>query len=168
VFKVENIDDYRAKAPELLKDSDLVLAQEYLPTDFDWRVGVLDSKPLFVCRYFMSKDHWQIYNHAGKGDEAEGDFETIPVAEAPPGAIEAALQAANLIGDGFYGVDLKQKGENFYVIEINDNPNVDAGIEDRVLGAELYERIMRSFLERIERLKQRAEDEARATVAARA
>ncbi len=160
VFKVEDEPAFRLKAAELLEDSDLLLAQEFLPTDFDWRVGVLDRRPLFVCRYFMSRDHWQIYNHAGKGDDFEGEFETIPVEAAPPGLIEVALEAANLIGDGLYGVDLKQKGDRFYVIEINDNPNVDAGIEDRVLGQELYDRIMRSLLERIEASKQRAEEEA--------
>jgi glutathione synthase/RimK-type ligase-like ATP-grasp enzyme len=161
VFKVEDEEQFRTKADELLKDSDLVLAQEFLPTDFDWRIGILDRQPLFVCRYYMSRDHWQIYNHARRGDEAEGSFETLPVDAAPPAVIETALKAANLIGDGFYGVDLKQKGDNFYVIEINDNPSVDAGIEDRVLGQSLYERIMQSLLDRIERSKQRAEEEAR-------
>ena len=28
---------------------------EYLPTDFDWRVGIFDRKPLFVCKYFMAE-----------------------------------------------------------------------------------------------------------------
>lgn len=162
VFKVADERELRTRAAALLKDSDLVLAQEFLPTDFDWRVGVLDRKPLFVCRYYMSRDHWQIYNHAAKGDDSAGHFDTIPVEEAPPGVIATALDAANLIGDGFYGVDLKQKGDDVYVIEINDNPNVDAGIEDRVLGDEIYTRIMQSILDRIESSKQRAEEEARA------
>jgi hypothetical protein len=35
-------------------------------------------------------------------------------------------------------------------MEINDNPNVDAGNEDAVLGDPLYEEIMRVFLRRIE------------------
>jgi glutathione synthase/RimK-type ligase-like ATP-grasp enzyme len=47
-------------------------------------------------------------------------------------------------------VDLKDMGGKAYVIEVNDNPNVDAGIEDLVLGDELYERIMRSIFNRIE------------------
>ena len=42
-----------------------------------------------------------------------------------------------------------------YVIEVNDNPNIDAGFEDAVLKEELYRRIMAGFLERIERLKAR-------------
>ena len=162
VFKVATEAQLRTKAAELLKDSDLVLAQEFLPTDFDWRVGVLDRQPLFVCRYYMSRDHWQIYNHAAKGDDSMGNFDTLPVDQAPPAVIATALEAANLIGDGFYGVDLKQKGDEVYVIEINDNPNVDAGVEDRVLGEEIYTRIMQSILNRIEASRQRAEEEARA------
>ena len=47
--------------------------------------------------------------------------------------LRIALKAANLIGDGFYGVDLKQVGNRYYVMEVNDNPNVDAGNEDGVL-----------------------------------
>ena len=44
------------------------------------------------------------------------------------------------------------------VIEVNDNPNIDAGIEDHVLGDELYERIMRVFVDRLdERTRARGE-----------
>ena len=41
-----------------------------MPTQFDWRVGVLNRQPLYVCQYFMSKNHWQIVKH-----EADGRFE---------------------------------------------------------------------------------------------
>jgi glutathione synthase/RimK-type ligase-like ATP-grasp enzyme len=37
-----------------------------------------------------------------------------------------------------------------YVIEINDNPNIDSGVEDAVLKDELYNRIMQSIFKRIE------------------
>jgi len=36
------------------------------------------------------------------------------------------------------------------VIEINDNPNLDAGVEDAVLGPRLYDKVMNVFLERME------------------
>ena len=58
---------------------------------------------------------------------------------------------ANLIGDGLYGVDLKEVDGKPLVIEVNDNPNIDAGIEDAVLGSELYRTIMEGFLRRIEK-----------------
>jgi glutathione synthase/RimK-type ligase-like ATP-grasp enzyme len=39
------------------------------------------------------------------------------------------------------------------VIEINDNPNIDAGIEDKILKERLYEIIMEVFLTRIKSQK---------------
>jgi glutathione synthase/RimK-type ligase-like ATP-grasp enzyme len=72
---------------------------------------------------------------------------------APRRAVGVALKAANLIGDGLYGVDVKESNKKFYVIEVNDNPNVDVGVEDAILRDELYNRIMEVFLDRIERSK---------------
>jgi glutathione synthase/RimK-type ligase-like ATP-grasp enzyme len=48
---------------------------------------------------------------------------------------------------------VKQSGGKFYMIEVNDNPNIDAGCEDLVLRDELYRRIMELFVSRIERRK---------------
>jgi glutathione synthase/RimK-type ligase-like ATP-grasp enzyme len=59
------------------------------------------------------------------------------------------VRAATLIGDGLYGVDLKQVGDRCYVIEVNDNPNIDAGNEDSVLGEALYREVLGVFLRRI-------------------
>ena len=42
VFKVYDEAELHRRASELLEDSDLILAQEYVPTQFDWRVGVLN------------------------------------------------------------------------------------------------------------------------------
>ena len=78
---------------------------------------------------------------------------TLPVAKAPKKVVNAALKAAAAIGDGLYGVDLKQVGDKVYVIEVNDNPNIDAGFEDEVLQDELYLRVVEVFLKRIERRK---------------
>lgn len=62
-----------------------------------------------------------------------------------------AVETARLIGQGLYGVDLKQTGNRVLVIEVNDNPNLDAGIEDAVLGDELYRRVLLAFVQRLER-----------------
>ena len=61
-----------------------------------------------------------------------------------------ATKAAGLIGDGLYGVDLKQVNGRILVMEVNDNPSVDAGVEDAVLRDDLYRAIMRGFVERLE------------------
>ncbi len=83
----------------------------------------------------------------------EGKVETIPVEHVPTKVLRAALKAANLIGDGLYGVDLKQAGGKVFVMEVNDNPNIESGVEDQVLKEEIYLRIMRVFLRRIEQRK---------------
>jgi glutathione synthase/RimK-type ligase-like ATP-grasp enzyme len=152
VVKVHSEEALMTKVDELLEQSELVLAQEYLPTDFDWRVAVLDQRPLFVCKYYMAPGHWQIIKH-DHVHTSEGKTEALSIGEAPNEVIDIAVRAAGLIGDGFYGVDLKQVGDQCYVIEINDNPNVDAGNEDGVLGDALYREVMGVFLKRIEALK---------------
>jgi glutathione synthase/RimK-type ligase-like ATP-grasp enzyme len=152
VEKAENRIELLEKAKRLLNDSELIIAQQYLPTDYDWRVGIIDKTPLYACKYYMAKNHWQIIKRQGSRKE-EGLFETISLAQTPPKVLQTALKAANLIGDGLYGVDLKQVGNHYYIIEVNDNPSINAGCEDKVLREDLYLTIMRSFLERIERRK---------------
>lgn len=149
VKKVNNFLELENKLKEMLKTSDLIIAQEFLPSEYDWRVGVLDRKPLFACKYFMAKGHWQIYNWDIKSEYNYGKSLALPIEEVPDFILASALKAANQIGDGFYGVDLKEIDSKAYVIEVNDNPNVEAGYEDRVLGDELYLKIMQSFLNRI-------------------
>lgn len=153
VFKVADHDELMAILDEVFDASDLVIAQEYIPTPFDWRVGVLDGKPLFVCQYFMARKHWQIVKHGGeKGPEA-GGVKTWPVDAAPARVVEIATRAARLIGDGLYGVDLKESAGSVYVIEVNDNPNIDAGIEDAVLKDGLYRLVIQALIRRIEHRK---------------
>jgi glutathione synthase/RimK-type ligase-like ATP-grasp enzyme len=79
-----------------------------------------------------------------------GNSETVPLYQVPPQVLHTALKAARLVGDGLYGVDLKQIGDRVMVIEVNDNPNLDAGIEDHVEGEALYRKIAMFFRERIE------------------
>jgi glutathione synthase/RimK-type ligase-like ATP-grasp enzyme len=133
---------------EMLKSSDLIVAQEYLPTDFDWRIGIIDGKPLYACRYHMARGHWQIINHAASR-QREGAAETLAVEDAPARVIQTALKATALIGRGLYGVDLKEVGGRILVIEVNDNPSIDAGIEDAVLGDSLYQSIMETLMARV-------------------
>lgn len=150
VSKVKDIGELEAALELLFKHSDLIIGQEFLPSEFDWRIGMLDNQPLFACKYYMAKGHWQIYNWKGVKKDNAGDAETIPINEVPSLVLKMATKAAALMGDGLYGVDLKMIGNKVYVIEVNDNPNIDAGIEDEIMGRELYERIIQSFITRIE------------------
>ena len=154
VVKVESEAELNLNVHKMLDRSDLIIAQKYIATDYDWRVGILDRQPVYVCKYYMARNHWQIIKRDPAGRKIdEGRWDTLSVEYAPARLIKTALRAANLIGDGFYGVDIKQVGEKFYVIEVNDNPSIDSSVEDRVLKDELYLRIMRVILWRIEQSK---------------
>lgn len=152
VVKVDTEQHLNDELKRLLTDSELVIAQSFLPTTFDWRIGILNRRPLYACKYFMAPRHWQIMKHDGQKTRY-GRWETVPVELAPRSAVRAALKAANLIGDGLYGVDVKESNGEFYIIEINDNPNIEARVEDAVLRDELYTRIMSVLLNRIEHRK---------------
>lgn len=144
----QDIRQLRAIAEGMLRRSEIILLQDFIRTDFDWRIGVLDGEPLFAARYFMCDQHWQILKHAPDGSHAEGPTKAVAIADVPQPVMDAALQAARLIGHGLYGVDLKQTETGVYVIEVNDNPNLDLGMEDAALGDDLYRRLLESFMRR--------------------
>ena len=101
----------------------------------------------------MAPHHWQIIHSGRQGPRREGKVESVALEQAPPQLIKTALRATNSIGDGLYGVDIKQAGSRFYVMEVNDNPNIDAGVEDGILKETLYDSILGVFLARIEARK---------------
>lgn len=156
VVKAANADELKARLAEFFEDSELVIAQQYMRTDFDWRIGVMDGRAMFACKYHMARGHWQIAKHDSTATSKPkfGKCETFPVETAPRKAVATAVKAAGLIGNGLYGVDVKEVDGQFFVIEVNDNPNLDSGVEDAVLRDELYRRIMESFAKRIEAAKQ--------------
>ena len=96
----------------------------------------------------MAPGHWQVIKR-DSSERIEGNTVALSVGEAPECVIGTALRAANLIGDSLYGVDVKQIGDQCYLIEVNDNPNIDAGNEDGVLGDALYRELLGVFLRRV-------------------
>jgi glutathione synthase/RimK-type ligase-like ATP-grasp enzyme len=154
VVKADDEAELAELLPGLIQKSELVVAQEFIRSTFDWRVGVLDGKPLYVCRYHMARGHWQVQKVEKAKRPNYGKVDTLDVQHAPPALMDLAVRAANLIGDGLYGIDVKEADGRFLIIEINDNPSIDAGNEDAVLKDELYLRIMRCFRDRLERRRQ--------------
>ena len=150
IVRVSSELELLAELPALLEESELVIAQGFVPSSFDWRVGVLDGKPLYVCKYHMASGHWQIAHNAPGKQTRFGRVETFRVEDGPRPAVELGVRAASLVGNGLYGVDIKEVGGRFLVMEVNDNPNVDAGIEDAILKDGLYEEIMRWFRVRLD------------------
>ena len=155
VVKAKDEDELKEKLDDFFQESEMVVAQEFMKSAFDWRITIINGTPLFACKYYMVDNHWQIISNAADGSRDYGRFECLPIEMAPRKCVMTALKGANLIGDGLYGVDLKEVDGKFYIIEINDNPSIDAGVEDEVLRDELYRRIMSVFLSRIEHRKAR-------------
>lgn len=155
VFKVETEEDFNQRVPPLLDRSPLLVAQEYLPTTFDWRVGVLDGKVLYTARYHMVPGHWQI--RAMQGSSVRfGRVEAVPREKAPADVRRLAVAAVDLIGDGFFGVDLKETEHGPVVIEVNDNANLDHGYEDAADGDLVYEDLIRWFQKRLKMADKRS------------
>ena len=113
-------------------------------------MGVLDRQVLYACRYHMVEGHWQIQKAGRAGWRRYGKAEAVALEEVPDAVLDAGLKSASLIGDGLYGVDIKQIGDRVMVMEINDNPSIESGIEDAVVGDALYAAVMRYFLDRLE------------------
>ena len=141
---------FQATAQALLTQSALVLVQEYMYTEFDWRIGVLNRKAIFASKYFMSKDHWQIASRDASGQAKFGAAQAVTLDEVPADLLAHAVAAASLIGVGLYGVDMKMTDRGPVVIEVNDNPNIDAGNEDTVLGDEMYRTVLRDIVRRLD------------------
>jgi len=133
----------------MLAKSPLLLAQPFSPTDFDWRIGVLEGRLLYACKYHMARGHWQIAQYDGKGGSRSGRVEGVAIAKVPVRVREIALESSALIGNGFYGVDIKEYEDGPRLIEINDNPSIEYGYEDQIEGDRLYDAIIDTFVARM-------------------
>src|SRR5262249_16794085 len=100
--------------------------------------------------YRMARGHWQILKHHADGTSREGGHRTFDLDQAPREVMDLAVRAARPIGDGLYGVDLKQTPDGIVVMEGNHNPNIGPGIEAAVAKDEVGTRILRWFTERLE------------------
>jgi glutathione synthase/RimK-type ligase-like ATP-grasp enzyme len=150
VLKVESAAELAQVTAAMFKDSELIVAQEFMATNFDWRIGVLAGKPLYACQYLMARGHWQIVKHIGAGQAVQGGWRTFALDAVPSQVLQVATRAASLVGQGLYGVDLKETDRGAFVVEVNDNPNLESGVEDGVLKDALYEAIMADLIRRIE------------------
>lgn len=148
VHRISGLEDWERFVPGMLERSPLVVAQAFVRTEFDWRVTVLDKRPLFACRYHMVPGHWQI-RHAAGARVRYGRVESVPRDRAPADVVKLACRAATLIGDGLYGVDLKAGPDGPVVIEVNDNPNLDTGYDDVADGDRIYEDLVTWYEKRL-------------------
>ncbi|MGJ5643444.1 RimK family protein [Formosa sp. S-31] len=151
VKKAKTETEYQKIISEMLKESDLIIAQEFCPSDYDWRIGILDNKPFYACKYYMAKGHWQIYNwNAKRKNDQDGDAECLPIDSVPKSVLKMAVKSSRLMGKGLYGIDIKVVNNSPMVIEINDNPNIDYGVEDLYYGDTVYTEILSALKKRLD------------------
>jgi glutathione synthase/RimK-type ligase-like ATP-grasp enzyme len=99
----------------------------------------------------MAKGHWQIYNwSANNKNDQDGDADCLPIEDVPEEVIDMALKSAKLMGLGLYGIDIKVVNDKLMVIEINDNPNIDFGVEDAYYGDLVYSEILTALKKRLD------------------
>jgi glutathione synthase/RimK-type ligase-like ATP-grasp enzyme len=146
VEKVSTVEDFVRIGRRFLHRAERVVAQEFIASTFDWRVGVLAGEPLYCCRYMIPDETFKIQATVN-GHLVTAKVEAVSLPEAPPAVVGTAVAAARAIGNGLYGVDLKQTNGHVVVIEVNDNPTIDAEEEDRY-APDIYARIVTHLLGR--------------------
>jgi glutathione synthase/RimK-type ligase-like ATP-grasp enzyme len=151
VKKADDRAELEAILKDMFKQSPLLIVQEFTPTPFDWRIGVLNGRILFAAKYHQARAHWQIARRMPSGATHFGKVEAVPVDAVPAAVRRIAVRGSKLIGDGLYGVDLKEVNGKALMIEINDNPNIEVGEEDGIEKDKLYDTVIAGFLRRIRR-----------------
>ncbi|MFH1688262.1 MAG: RimK family alpha-L-glutamate ligase [bacterium] len=146
VERASTVEEFLLIARRFLRRADRIVVQQFIQSSFDWRVGVLNGEPLYVCQYVIPKKRWKILTHTPDGRTIYGPVKSVPLEKASGELIELAVKAANAIGRGLYGVDLKQTETGYLVIEVNDNPTINAGDEDQANGG-LYECLIHFLLQ---------------------
>ncbi len=140
VEKAHDEAEFRLIAARYLKNATPIVLQEYMPSGFDWRVGMLDNQVLYLCKYYMPRGGWKVRSLVD-GKNQWGRVVPILRRNAPKKLEELAVKVSRCVGDGLYGLDVKEIDGEFYCIEINDNPSFYAGLEDGK-DPDLYEKII--------------------------
>jgi glutathione synthase/RimK-type ligase-like ATP-grasp enzyme len=140
VDKVTTAEQFVKIGKKFMRRADRIVVQQYMPSEFDWRIITLDGKILAVMRYIFAQDKWKLMDRTDDGEWAT--VVAIPKEEVNPKLADISLAAAKAIGESLYGIDIKEIDGEFYVIEVNDNPSIEAGNEDQA-NPEIYHEIIR-------------------------
>jgi glutathione synthase/RimK-type ligase-like ATP-grasp enzyme len=143
VEKVEDTASFTRVAKRFMKLSDWVVVERFIESTFDWRIGVLDGEPLYACKYILPTESFKIQASVD-GQLVYCTVESIPRGSVPPEVMRTGLEAAKAIGQGLYGVDIKETDDGIFVIEVNDNPSLEGGEDDHY--PDVYERIVGHLL----------------------
>lgn len=144
VERVYTKEEFIKVSRRFIKLSDWFVVQEFIDSKFDWRVGVLNGEFLYACKYIIPNKTFKIQDSVD-GHLVYCEVESIPKDQVPEEVINLGIKAANSIGNGLYGVDIKESQNGPYVIEVNDNPSLDGG-EDKSYP-DIYEKIINYLMQ---------------------
>jgi len=143
VEKVSTPEEFFRIARRFIRLSDWIVVQQYIESRYDWRIGVLDGRFLYACKYTIPSVTFKIQASVN-GHIVYCGVESVPENEIPPHVVKLGIDAANAIGRGLYGVDIKNNNGDACVIEVNDNPSIESGEDD--CYPQCFERIVRHLL----------------------
>ncbi|MCU0633210.1 MAG: RimK family alpha-L-glutamate ligase [Methanolinea sp.] len=144
VEKVQEPAEFLQVARRYFKMSDWIVAQEYVESTYDWRVGVLGGRFLYACKYIIPSQTFKIQASVN-GHVVYCGVESVSPEMIPPEVRDLGVRAGRAIGKGLYGVDIKEGKCGPCVIEVNDNPSLESG-EDNAYP-HVYREIVHTLLE---------------------
>lgn len=140
VEKANNRDEFIEISKRFLRKSKVIIVQEYIKSDFDWRVGILQNEILYLCKYCIPEGGWKVRSKIN-GKNVWGDTIAVPRDSICPELKKLSINLSKCVGDGLYGLDVKETNAGYKFIEINDNPSIYEGYEDAV-DKDIYEKII--------------------------
>jgi glutathione synthase/RimK-type ligase-like ATP-grasp enzyme len=124
VEKAHNYDEVMRTAKRFIKMSDWIVVQQYIESKYDWRIGVLNGEVIYGCKYLIPSETFKI-QAVINGKLVYCTVESIPINKIPPKVAALGIAAANAVGRGLYGIDIKDTNKNPVVIEVNNNPSIE-------------------------------------------
>lgn len=144
VEKVDSASGFLQVAHRFFKLSDRIVVQQYVESMYDWRVGVLSGEFLYACKYIIPGSTFKIQDSVN-GHVVYCGVESVARERVPSRVIQLGVEAGKAIGSGLYGVDIKNGNGKACVIEVNDNPSLEGGEDDRY--PRVYHEILHYLLE---------------------
>lgn len=144
VEKAENEREFIEISKHLMRRSKVLVLQAYVRSDFDWRVGILHNKILYLCKYCIPKGGWKVKSRIN-GRSVWGDTIAVSRESISLELKRICIALSKCVGDGLYGLDVKETNGGYKVIEINDNPSIYSGYEDAE-DNDIYEKIITALI----------------------
>lgn len=143
VEKANNETEFVEITKHLLRKAKVLVLQEYIKSDFDWRVGILRNEVLYLCKYCIPEGGWKVKSKIS-GRNVWGDTIALPRESIAPELKDISISLSRCVGNGLYGLDVKETDSGYKVIEINDNPSIYDGYEDSA-DTDIYEKIINAL-----------------------